>query len=369
MYYNSIQNISVSALGMGNMRLPGKKDGAPDEIDYEKAQEIIDYAMANGINYYDTAWVYNNGKSEEFLGHALKKYNRNDYYLATKFFIQANPDYKLVFETQLKRLNTDHIDFYLIHCLLDGNIDSYLESGAIEYFLEQKKAGRIGQLGFSSHSSPQTLERFAKHHQWDFAQIQLNYYDWKYGNTEKEYKILEENNIPCVVMEPVRGGRLASLTPDAEKMLKEAHPDWSIASWALRFAKSLSNCRVILSGMSNMEQIKDNINTFSKEDVLSEADKTLLSDACSLFRKQLVIPCTGCRYCTSECPVQINIPEYLKVYNAYKTDGPFALGNAEKVESQGKPSDCINCRGCMNHCPQGIEIPKYISALANLTRK
>jgi len=363
MIYDKILDAKISKLGMGNMRLPGKAGGAQDEIDYDKAQEIIDYAMANGINYYDTAWVYNNGKSEEFLGHAMKKFNRQDFQFATKFHIQAESDYKKVFETQLKRMNTDYIDFYLIHCITDGNIDQYFESGAIDYFVEQKKLGKIKYLGFSSHASTENLERFASFRKWDFAQLQINYYDWMYGATKKEYEILEKYNIPCIVMEPVRGGRLAELTPDAEKILKEAHPDWSIASWALRFVQSLPNVKIILSGMSNMDQIKDNVQTFSKENVLTEEEKEILFKACDLFHTQLLIPCTACRYCVAECPMQINIPEYLKIMNNFKVNGPWVLGDLVKVESEGKPNQCVQCGACMNHCPQNIEIPKFITEL------
>lgn len=369
MNYKPFQEIKLSTLGMGNMRLPGKVGGAPDEIDYEKSQEIIDYAMANGINYYDTAWVYNNGKSEEFLGHAMKKFDRSSFYLATKFNIQSNPDYKFVFETQLKRLQTDYIDFYLIHCITDGNTDSYLNCGAIEYFLEQKRLGKIKYLGFSAHSGLEALKKFSDHHQWDFAQLQINYYDWRHGEAAAGYKILEERNIPCVVMEPVRGGRLASLTPDAEQLLKSVHPDWSIASWAMRFVQSLENIQVILSGMSNMEQIKDNVATFSGEPGLSDSDKEVLFKACDMFKKELQIPCTACRYCCADCPMEINIPEFLKVYNDYKVNGQWALGGVNKIESKGKPGDCIGCGACMGHCPQNIDIPKHMADFAKVLNK
>lgn len=353
---------------MGNMRLPQKAGGTPEEIDYEKSQEIIDYAMANGINYYDTAYVYQNGASETFLGHAMKKYKREDFYLATKFNIQANPDYKGVFQTQLDRLQTDYIDFYLIHCLLDNNIDDYISSGAIEYFLEQKKLGKIKYLGFSSHASLETLEKFADHHHWDFAQLQINYFDWNYGNTKAEYKILDDRKIPCIVMEPVRGGRLASLTPEADSLLKAAHPDWSIASWALRFVKSLPNVVVTLSGMSNMEQIIDNVATFSSKEEFSKNDEEVLFKACDMFRSQVRVPCTECRYCTPECPMNISIPEFLKVYNAYKVDGPNALGRLKDIESDGKPADCIGCGACTKHCPQSIPIPDLMKELAEVSK-
>ena len=369
MIQKPFQDISLSRLGMGNMRLPveGGKDGAP--IDRARAQEIIDYAMSHGINYYDSAYDYHNGESEKFLGEALKKYPRDSYYLATKFLLFANADYKAVFEEQLQRLQTDHIDFYLLHAIFDNNCQAYLDSGCIEYFLEQKKAGRIRYLGFSSHSSPETLTKMADHHQWDFAQLQLNYFDWQYGTTAAEYKVLEDRHIPIMVMEPVRGGRLAQLSSEAEAMLKEAHPDWSMASWALRWVKRLPQVQVILSGMSTLEQIKDNVSTFAEPEGLSDADVELLLRAAEAFKKQVSVPCTACRYCCDGCPMEINIPAFLSVYNSYKTDGPWALNQMGGVDSVGKPVDCINCGACTEHCPQSINVPEIMAELAKLVQQ
>ncbi|MBQ0071951.1 MAG: aldo/keto reductase [Spirochaetales bacterium] len=369
MNYKAFQDIQLSRLGMGNMRLPLQEDGKT--IDRVKTQEILDYAMANGINYYDTAYVYNAGDSERAVGECMKKHPRDSFYLATKFNYGANPDYKAVFEEQLARLQTDHIDFYLLHCLLDNNIDSYLNCGCIEYFMEQKELGRIKYLGFSSHASVETLEKFASHHQWDFAQLQINYFDWSFSKTQKEYQVLADRNIPVVVMEPVRGGRLASLTPECEAMLKAVHPDWSIASWALRFVETLPQVQVILSGMSNMEQIIDNCKTFSDSVTLSDEDKKLLLEVCDKFHSQLVVPCTACRYCTDGCPASINIPEFMKIYNTYKVEGRGILKRIKekKVDSTGYPEDCIGCGQCTTHCPQSISIPGIMKNLAEACAK
>lgn len=366
MEQKTFRNLKLSRLGMGNMRLPveGDVDGAP--IDRFRAQAIIDYAMANGINYYDAAYVYHNGESEKFLGDALSKYPRESYYLATKFFIMANPDYKKVFEEQLERLQTDHIDFYLIHGIFDHTFQQYIDGGCIEYFLEQKAAGRIRYLGFSSHAKPENLRIFAEHHEWDFAQIQLNYFDWNYGTAKEEYRILEEKGIPIMVMEPVRGGRLASLSPKAESMLKEKHPDWSIPSWALRWVKKLPQVQVILSGMSTMDQIQDNVRTFSEDVEFDREDEEVLMAACEAFKKQVSVPCTACRYCCDGCLKQIEIPKFLSVYNSYKTDGPWALSALTEIKSKGTPKDCISCGACMGHCPQGIRIPEIMKELAVL---
>ena len=368
MEYKKFQGIELSRLGMGNMRLPVQKDVPGTPIDYVKAQEIIDYAMANGINYFDTAYIYHNGESEKFLGEAMKKYERSSYHLATKYMIQANPDYKAVFEEQLSRLQTNYIDFYLIHGINDQTAKQYIESGSVQYFVEQKEKGRIKYLGFSSHASVKCLEEFASYRDWDFAQIQLNYFDWQNGNTKKEYEILEQRHIPIVVMEPVRGGHLAALTEESEAGLRELHSDWSMAAWAFRFVKSLPQVQVILSGMSTYEQIVENIATFNDNSMLNEEEKEALFKACELFHKQLVVPCTSCRYCCPDCPMEINIPEYLKVYNTYRVEGPWALGRAKGIQSTGKPADCIGCGSCSGRCPQGINIPDIMQKLAEVLK-
>lgn len=369
MKYVQFKDIQLSRLGMGNMRLPAVDPKDPKSpIDYVKAHEIIDHAYAEGINYFDTAYVYNGGESEKCLGEAMKKYPRESFYLATKWHIGANPDYKAVFETQLERLQTDYIDFYLIHCLMDGNEEAYMNSGALEYFLDMKKQGKIRYLGFSTHASTATTARFTDFHDWDFAQIQLNYYDWYYGTAKEEYEILAKRNIPIVVMEPVRGGRLSNLTEESNALLKAVQPEWSISSWALRFVKSLPAVKVVLSGMSTMDQIKDNLVTFDDAADLTEAEQAKLKEACDMFKTQLQVPCTACRYCCDDCPMQINIPEYLRVYNSYKVDGKDALRGAAKIETEGKPADCIGCGACTGHCPQSIDIPDIMQKLAELLK-
>ena len=364
MIYKPFQDISLSRLGMGNMRLPALRPGDPKSpIDWPAAHEILKLAMESGINYYDTAYVYQGGESERCLGEGMKQFPRDSFYLATKYNVAANPDYREVFATQLERLQTDHIDFYLLHCLMDSRIDDYLNNGCIDYFLDLKAQGKIRYLGFSSHASPATLRRFADHHQWDFAQLQINYFDWNYSTTKEEYDILDERNIPIMVMEPVRGGRLAQLTPDAEKLLKDAHPDWSIASWAMRFVRTLPRVQVILSGMSTLDQVRDNAATFSDPGTLSQEDMAILMKACDLFHTQLQVPCTGCRYCCDDCPMQINIPEYLKVYNAWKIGEGGIRQDLDEVESQGKFESCIGCGSCTGHCPQNIAIPEIMAQL------
>ncbi|MCF0237662.1 MAG: aldo/keto reductase [Sphaerochaetaceae bacterium] len=363
MIYKPFKELQLSRLGMGAMRLPIISGGNDKDIDYNKAQEIIDYAMAKGINYFDSAYVYHSGESEVFLGKALSKYNRDSYYITSKYHVGANPNYEEVFEQQLKRYGTDRIDFYLIHCLMDDNIDTYLTNGCIDFFLQKQKEGEITYLGFSSHSSVKTLARFADHHQWDFAQIQLNYYDYYEGSAKKEYEVLKERNIPIMVMESVRGGRLASLNKEAEAVLKKAHPSWSIASWAFKWLKGLSQVQLCLSGMTTIDQIIDNVETFQAEEGLSAEDEKTLLKALDLFKSSIKVPCTGCRYCTEGCPKEINIPEILKVFNEYKLDGSWALRNIKSVQTKGFPKDCINCKACTKHCPQSIRIPSIMKEL------
>lgn len=367
MIYRDFNGIKLSAIGLGNMRLPVMADVEGKPIDREKAGKIIDLSIENGINYFDTAHMYHSGESEPFLGDALKEYDRASYYLATKYPIFMTEDYKGVFEKQLCSLKTDYIDFYLIHSVSDSIYQKLIDCGAIEYFLQQQKLGKIKYLGFSSHASVKALEVFASHHKWDFAQIQLNYFDWYNGTAQQEYDVLRSKDIPIMVMEPVRGGRLASLSSDAAKILTDIHPDWSLAKWAFGFVKSLDGIKVILSGMSDVDQLNDNLATFSSDVPLSQYEHEALKAACEAFKNQVTVPCTGCRYCCDGCPAGINIPEILEVYNEYNVSGPYALGQLKNI-SGGTCRDCISCGACTSHCPQGIDVPSIMSMLSDLTK-
>ena len=361
MYSKDYHGELISMLGMGNMRLPTIGEGRTAPIDYKKSAEIIDYAMKNGITYYDTAYVYNG--SEVFLGTVLPNYDRASFKLATKYNAMASSDYKAVFEEQLERLHTDYIDFYLIHAVMnEASADNYIKSGAVDYFMEQKRLGRIKNLGFSSHASVEVLDKMSSYCDWDFAQIQLNYLDWTMQDAKGQYEVLTRKGIPVIVMEPVRGGRLAALSPKAEALLKDAHPDWSIASWAFRWLMRLDNVQVILSGMSTMDQIIDNVKTFETISPLSDEDAKLLDQACEMFRSEISVPCTGCRYCTDECPMEINIPVVMEGYNKYKLDGSSGA-RAVQGMSPG-PKDCVGCGACKKHCPQNISIPDIMAELA-----
>ena len=359
------QKAALSALGLGSMRFPTVTEGEKTVIDRVAASRMVDIAMAEGINYYDTAYMYHGGESEDFLGEALvSRYPRDAYCLADKYHIQfCGPDYKSVFEEQLRRLRTDRIDFYLIHSVMDSTVDDYLSSGCIAYFEEQRRLGRITYLGFSSHATPEGLRRFADAHTWDFAQIQLNYLDHTLTRAGEQYDILHERRIPIMVMEPVRGGRLAHLNDRADAFLKTAHPEYSISAWALRYVANLDGVQVVLSGMSNEEQLRENIATFSSpKPYLTEEDISVLFTALEMFRSDISVPCTACRYCVDSCPVRIDIPKMMEVYNAYRLDGAHKLKRTAKGET---PSfmDCISCGACLGGCPQVIEIPKKMEEM------
>lgn len=359
--------IKLSRLGMGNMRLP-VKEGDDSRIDYEKAKNIIDRCMAEGINYYDTAYIYHGGKSEEFVGKALAQYPRDSYYVADKFNLQANPDYKGQFADQLARLQMDYIDFYLLHGIQDGFAAEILSDGCIEYFDEQKKQGKIRYLGFSYHGTPAMLPQVLEAYSWDFVQIQLNYYDWYFGEAKELYEILAKAQIPVMVMEPVHGGMLANMTQEAEKILKTEAPDMSLASWAMRWVMSLDNVQVVLSGMSDMMQIEDNIHTFDGAPPLSPMDHEKIKKAADIQHSMVEVACTACRYCCPDCPAGLDIPFLLKAYNAAKIGGEWRLGSLMALPAEKRPAACIGCGSCTKHCPQSFEIPKYMNEMKDILK-
>ena len=371
MIYKEFQGIQLSTLGMGNMRLPTVTVDPQGEIDHGKAQEIIDYAMGHGVNYYDTAYIYNDGDSERFLGRALQKYPRDSFCLATKFFIQTTPRPEPVFEEQLERLKTDHIDFYLLHSLSEENAEDYLNSGCIDYFLGQKKKGRIRYLGFSSHAGVETLKRFADHHPWDLAQLQINYFDWENEKVKARemYDVVVKHDLPVVVMEPVRGGSLASLPEEPAGILKKADPNASIASWAVKFAASLPGVMTVLSGMSDEAQVEDNLRSFIGFNGLDEQQNKMLLDVAGILRSYPTVPCTGCKYCVDGCPMKIKIPAVISALNHQRMFGSSPVADkkyTDAVKDGGKASECIGCGACASACPQGLDIPTLMQEAASV---
>ena len=364
-YRDFKDGIKLSRLGLGCMRLPTVGDDPSALIDRARANEIVDYAFAHGINYFDTAYIYHGGDSEKFLGEALNRYPRDKWYVADKYNTMSGPDFKGIFEEQLERLKTDHIDFYLLHGVTDLKADEYINSGCIDFFREQKEKGRIRYFGFSS--TPKALERMIEYGkgQWDLVQIQLNYFDWAHGTARGQYELLEKNGIPVMVMEPIRGGKLMSVIDDASKAeLAKELPGASLAEWALRWVMRLGGVQVVLSGMSTLEQIVENVATFEKDEPLNDAQCELLGKAADAYRSSIAVPCTGCRYCVDGCPQELDIPELLGIYNSFKVNGPFGLGGLDVLAEDKTPKNCIACGTCTDRCPQGIEIPKYLEELA-----
>lgn len=367
-YKNFKDEIKISRLGMGNMRLPEKNTENGTVIDYEAAKAIIDQAMKAGVNYFDTAYIYHGGESEVFTGKALKEYPRESYYVADKFNYQANPDYKAQFAEQLNRLQLDYIDFYLIHGVQDYFVDDAIKCGCIDYFNQMKAEGKIRYFGFSFHGTPDALRKILAANTWDFVQIQLNYYDWLYEDAKTIYEILDKAGIPIMVMEPVHGGMLADLGTNANKILKEAAPSRSIASWAMRWVKSIPRVQVILSGMSNVEQLQDNVMTISETPDVTAEEQALIEKACAIVRTNTAVPCTKCRYCVPNCPMELDIPYLLSQYNDAKLGGNWRLGNLSTVVGDKLPSACVACGACAEHCPQSFDIPKYMAELAEMMK-
>ena len=372
MIYRDFQDLKLSALGMGAMRLP-VVEGDDARIDVPAAQAMVDYAMEHGVNYYDTAWGYHNGQSELVMGEALKKYPRDSFYLATKFpgYDLSNMDkVQKIFEKQLEKCQVEYFDFYLFHNVCEMNIDAYLDPkyGIYDYLMSQKKAGRIRHLGFSAHGSYDVMKRFLEAYGKDmeFCQIQLNYLDWSFQDAKAKMDLLAEYHLPVWVMEPLRGGRLAKLTEEEEAKLRALRPDETVPAWAFRFLQSLPQVTVTLSGMSNMEQMQQNIQTFEEDKPLNQTEMDALLSMADEMVKKIVLPCTACHYCVSHCPQGLDIPELLSLYNEHCfTQGGFIAPMALSAVPQEKlPSACIGCRSCEAVCPQQIKISEAMADFA-----
>ena len=372
MIYRNFQEIKLSGLGMGAMRLP-VIDGDDSRIDETKTQAMVDYAMEQGVNYYDTAWGYHDGHSETVMGKALSRYPRENYYLATKFpgYDLSNMDkVEEIFEKQLEKCGVEYFDFYLFHNVCEMNIDAYLDEkyGIYEYLMKQKAAGRIRHLGFSAHGNLDVMKRFldAYGKDMEFCQIQLNFLDWTFQGAKEKVELLKEWNIPVWVMEPLRGGKLAKLAAEDEKALKALRPEENIPAWAFRFLQSVPGVTMVLSGMSNLQQMQDNIHTFAEEKPLTEKEMDTLLQIADGMVKKIVLPCTACHYCTSHCPQGLPIPELLALYNEHCfTEGGFIAPMALSAYPQEKlPSACIGCRSCEAVCPQQIKISEAMADFA-----
>jgi predicted aldo/keto reductase-like oxidoreductase len=376
MIYSEFKGMKLSALGMGGMRFPTKNDGK--DIDMMATRELIAYSIKNGINYFDTAWAYHGGQSEECLGEILSEYPRESYYLASKF-----PGYDLstisrvkeIFEEQIKRCRVDYFDFYLFHNVSEHNVEQYLDPkyGIYDYLIEQKRNGRIKHLGFSTHGSLETIERFLKAYGGDmeFCQIQLNWFDWHFQNAGVKVELLKKWNIPIWVMEPVRGGRLCSLEEKYLQRLNALAPGRSLPEWAFRFVQSVPEVKVILSGMSSFEMLKENIKTFEEQKPLTDEEFNTLIHIAKEETASGTLPCTSCRYCIEHCPQGINIPWLIEIYNGNiyskrEFTEPLAFKN---LADEKKPSGCLSCKACEAVCPQNIKISEMMRDFAERLKK
>lgn len=372
MIYSDFQDKKLSLLGFGAMRLPTREDGSVDE---ELVRDMTKYAMDNGVNYFDTAFPYHGGHSEVVMGKVLGEYPRDSYYLATKYpghQISSSYNPAEIFEEQLKKCGVDYFDFYLLHNVYENSMDVYLDPkwGIIDYFKEQKRLGRIKHLGFSTHAKLEGLEQFldACGEDMEFCQIQLNYLDWTLQDAKGKYELLTERGIPVFVMEPVRGGKLASLDADNEAKLKSLRPDESIPAWGFRFLQGLPNVKMVLSGMSNMEQMVDNVKTFTEEKPLSVQETDLILEIAEGMKNS--IPCTACKYCTSGCPMVLDIPGLIATYNEIRFAPVVnSVMHLQAMSADKQPSACIACGKCSQICPQGIDIPQVMKDFAEALDK
>ena len=366
MIYADFQDKKLSLLGFGTMRLPLLPDGTIDEA---QTAEMTKLAIERGVNYFDTAYPYHNGLSEIVMGKVLKAYPRESYYLATKY-----PGHQLcseynpaeIFEEQLKKCGVEYFDFYLLHNVYEKSLDTYLDPrwGILDYFKEQKRLGRIKHLGFSSHGRVEFLEKFLDlcGEDMEFCQIQLNYLDWSLQNAKAKYDLLTARGIPVWVMEPVRGGRLANLTEDEAAKVAALNPEVSSASWGFRFLQGLPNVKMVLSGMSNMEQMVDNLNTFDRRNPLNGQEYEVIMNLAEGMKKS--VPCTTCRYCCDGCPAGLDIPLLISVYNDLKFSKCVNTSMLiEFMPDEQKPSACLACGKCARICPQGINIPQVLKEL------
>lgn len=376
MIYKQFQDLKLSALGFGCMRLP-TVDGNDAKPNEEEAAKLVAKAMEAGVNYYDTAWGYHAGSSELVIGRILKQYPRDSFFLATKFpgYDLSNMDkVEEIFDKQLEKCQVDYFDFYLFHNVCEMNIDAYLDPKyhIYESLMARKKAGQIKHLGFSAHGDLDTMRRFLEAYGKDmeFCQIQLNWLDWDFQNARGKTELLDAWGIPVWVMEPLRGGKLAKLSDEYAAKLQELRPDENIPAWAFRFIQSLDlpPVTVTLSGMSTMEQVEDNLNTFAEKKPLNPQELKTLLDIADSMTGRTSVPCTACRYCTTHCPQGLDIPQLLELYNEHSfTGGGFiAPMRVAQLPDEKKPSACVGCRSCEAVCPQQIKISE---ALADFSAK
>lgn len=367
MDYREMAGNRVSLLGYGCMRFPTDDAG---NIDEARAEALLLRAYEAGINYFDTAWPYHSGKSEPFVGKVMSKLPRDSFYLATKLPIWAIDSLdkaREIFYTQLEHLHSEYVDYYLLHALDEEKWEKCLKLGIVDFLVEQKRLGRIRKLGFSFHAPYAVFNRIIDHRRWDFCQIQLNYMDTEHQAGLQGLAYAEAKGIPCVIMEPVKGGTLASLPEYASAPLKAAAPQSSIASWAFRYLAGFDNVRVILSGMSSEEQLEDNLGTFSPYIPLSDHEKVALDEAIAALKSRPNNGCTRCKYCMP-CASGVEIPRIFSIWNEYQRyqNDAMAAKDYKDIRPYGRAQCCIRCGKCEAACPQKIKIRDELKAIASM---
>ncbi|WP_310603939.1 aldo/keto reductase [Anaerosporobacter sp.] len=359
--------IDVSLLGFGCMRFPLLENGSIDEVEAEK---MIDKAMAEGVNYIDTAYPYHNGDSEPFVGKVLNKYDRSKYYLATKlpcWEIKSVADAKRIFEAQLERLGQEYVDFYLLHALNKERFHEMKDLGIVEFCEQLKEEGKIRYFGFSFHDDYDAFEEIVTDRDWDFCQIQYNYMDTEEQAGDKGYELTEKLGIPVIVMEPIKGGSLAVLPDDITAIFKESDSNASVASWALRFVANHKNVKTILSGMSTYEQVLDNLDTFAEFKPLTAEEEVVIEKVAETIKSRVKNGCTGCRYCMP-CPAGVDIPRCFSIWNQhamYENDGHARWDYFSNFNEKEHANNCIKCGKCEKVCPQKIAIREDLARVAS----